>query len=195
MKVPRVAIRLPPTLNHWAFLQAPATNPVTTNTTSGQRTARNRTRRTLNSERVSVDTAIAPSEFSRRTLYRRKSWPDRKRASPFMVRFSAPTTWADLEWPHLRRPLTLDWAAHLLFRSQSSALLMWVLADVVGLFSIKVGSFSRNVGRSARIFSANVGQKPRMLSGPAVYVCGPLHDKLESFLCRRSTAISIGMLV
>ena len=51
---------------------------------------------------------------------------------------------------------------------------MWVLADVVGLFSINVGSFSRNVGRSERIFSANVGQKPRMLSGPAVYVLGPL---------------------
>jgi len=38
------------------------------------------------------------------------------------------------------------------FRSQ----LMWVLADVIGLFSRNVGSFSLNVGRSARIFSTNV---------------------------------------
>jgi hypothetical protein len=51
---------------------------------------------------------------------------------------------------------------------------MWVVADVVGLFSINVGSFSRNLGRSVRIFSANVGQKHRMLSGPASYVLGPL---------------------
>jgi hypothetical protein len=52
--------------------------------------------------------------------------------------------------------------------------LMWVLADVVGPFSIKVGPFSRNVGQRHRIFSANVVPKRRMLSGPAVYVCGPL---------------------
>jgi hypothetical protein len=51
---------------------------------------------------------------------------------------------------------------------------MWFLADVVGLFSINVGSFSRNLGWSVRIFSANVGQKRRMLSGPAIYVLGPL---------------------
>ncbi len=38
---------------------------------------------------------------------------------------------------------------------------MWVLADVVGLFSIIVGPFSRNVGPSASIFSANLGQKSR----------------------------------
>jgi hypothetical protein len=53
--------------------------------------------------------------------------------------------------------------------------LMWVLADVVGLFSIKVGPFSANVGLDQRIFSANLGPKRRMLSGQAVYVLGPLH--------------------
>jgi hypothetical protein len=51
---------------------------------------------------------------------------------------------------------------------------MWVLADVVGLFSTNVGSFSRNVGRSGLMFSANVVPNPRMLSGPASYVLGPL---------------------
>lgn len=45
--------------------------------------------------------------------------------------------------------------------------IMWVPADVVGLFSIKVGS-------RQRIFSANVVLKRRMLSGRAVYVLRPL---------------------
>jgi hypothetical protein len=62
---------------------------------------------------------------------------------------------------------------------QNHSRLMWVLVDVVGLFSSIVGSFSRNVGRSVRIFSANVGQKRRMLSGPAVYVLGPLQLTTE----------------
>jgi hypothetical protein len=52
--------------------------------------------------------------------------------------------------------------------------LMWVLADVVGLFSIKVVPFSPNLGRDHRIFSANLGPKRRMLLGQAVYVLGPL---------------------
>jgi hypothetical protein len=52
---------------------------------------------------------------------------------------------------------------------------MWVLADVVGLFSIKVGSFSRNVDQDHRIFSANVVPERRMLSGQTVYVLGPPH--------------------
>ena len=52
--------------------------------------------------------------------------------------------------------------------------LMWVLADVVGLFSIKVGPFSLNVGQDHRIFSTNLGPKRRMLLGQAVYVLGPL---------------------
>jgi hypothetical protein len=36
---------------------------------------------------------------------------------------------------------------------------MWFLADVIGLFSIKVGSFSLNVGQTTPIFSANVVPK------------------------------------
>jgi hypothetical protein len=55
----------------------------------------------------------------------------------------------------------------------SCSRIMWVLADVVGLFSINEGPFSRNVGRRQRIFSANVVPNRRMLSGPAVYVLGP----------------------
>lgn len=39
---------------------------------------------------------------------------------------------------------------------------MRVLADVIGLFSNNVGSFSRNVGPSAPMFSANVVPKPPM---------------------------------
>src|SRR5215470_6725672 len=70
------------------------------------------------------------------------------------------------------------WARHLVeiecrFAARHSRL-MWVLADVVGLFSIIVGPFSPNVGRRQRIFSANLGPKRRMLSGRAVYVIGPL---------------------
>jgi hypothetical protein len=56
---------------------------------------------------------------------------------------------------------------------------MWVLADVVGLFSIKVGSFSRNVGQDHRIFSANVVPELRMLSGQTVYVLGPPQVSLK----------------
>jgi hypothetical protein len=51
---------------------------------------------------------------------------------------------------------------------------MWVLADVVGLFSINVGPLSRNVGRGQRIFSANVVPNRPMLSGRTVYVLRPL---------------------
>ena len=51
----------------------------------------------------------------------------------------------------------------------------WFLADVLGLFSINVGPFSRNVVPSARIFSINLVQKPRMFSVPAIYVLSPLH--------------------
>lgn len=63
---------------------------------------------------------------------------------------------------------------------------MWVLADVVGLFPVIVGRFSRNVGPSERIFSANAGQRRRMLSGPAIYVLGPLQVVLlsSSYLVR-----------
>jgi hypothetical protein len=50
--------------------------------------------------------------------------------------------------------------------------IMWALDDVVGLFSINVGPFSRNVGRSQPIFSAIVGPNRPMLSGRPVYVLG-----------------------
>jgi hypothetical protein len=52
---------------------------------------------------------------------------------------------------------------------------MWVVADVIGLFSLNVVSFSFNVGQKARIFSINVVPKWPMLSGRGVYVIGPLH--------------------
>jgi hypothetical protein len=50
--------------------------------------------------------------------------------------------------------------------------LMWVLADVLGLFSIIVGPFSGNVGRGGRIFSANLGQKSRCYRVPQFMVVG-----------------------
>jgi hypothetical protein len=50
----------------------------------------------------------------------------------------------------------------------------WFLADVLGLFSIKVGPFSRNVVPSAQIFSMNLVLKTRMFSVPTIYVLGPL---------------------
>jgi hypothetical protein len=68
---------------------------------------------------------------------------------------------------------------------------MWVLADVVGLFSINVGPFSRNLGSDHRIFSANVVPNRRMLLGPAIYVCGPLHVALRPHLTR-PTLCSLG---
>ncbi len=40
--------------------------------------------------------------------------------------------------------------------------LMWAAADVIGLFSLNVVSFSNNVGPSALIFSVNVVPKPPM---------------------------------
>ena len=57
---------------------------------------------------------------------------------------------------------------------------MWVLRDVLGPFPTNVGSFSRNVGRSAPIFSANLGPQRRMFSGPAVYVLGSLQIALAA---------------
>ena len=51
----------------------------------------------------------------------------------------------------------------------------WFLADVLGLFSINVGPFSRNVVPSDRIFSINLVPKQRMFSVPVIYVLGPLH--------------------
>jgi glutathione S-transferase len=58
---------------------------------------------------------------------------------------------------------------------------MWVRADVIGLVSINVGAFSQNVGRRGWIFSANLGPQLRMLSGPTIYVRGPLHLQINPF--------------
>ena len=51
---------------------------------------------------------------------------------------------------------------------------LWFLADVIGLFSNNVVSFSRNVVLSSRLFSANVVRKRAMFLGQAIYVLGPL---------------------
>lgn len=56
---------------------------------------------------------------------------------------------------------------------------MWVLPDVVGLFSINLGPFSRNVGQRGRIFSANLVPNRPMLSGRAIYVLGPLQVRVN----------------
>jgi hypothetical protein len=68
--------------------------------------------------------------------------------------------------------------AELLKMTRPRSWLMWVLADVVGLFSINLVSFSHNVGRRVRIFSANVVPKSRcfragrfMFSGRYSYSC------------------------
>jgi hypothetical protein len=47
---------------------------------------------------------------------------------------------------------------------------MWSSPDVVGLFSINVVSFSRNVVLRGLLFSRNSVSNPRMLSVRAVYV-------------------------
>ena len=67
-------------------------------------------------------------------------------------------------------PLAAPW-----LRSQ----LMWFLADVIGLLSINVGSFSFNVVPDARILSVNVVSKNRC-SVPVIYIIGPLHLGLHS---------------
>jgi hypothetical protein len=51
---------------------------------------------------------------------------------------------------------------------------MWSRADVFGLFSNNVVSFSRNVVLRGASFSLNLVLKPRMLSVPADYVLGSL---------------------
>jgi hypothetical protein len=53
--------------------------------------------------------------------------------------------------------------------------LMWSSPDVVGLFSINVVSFSRNVVLSGPLFSLNVVWKRAMLSVRIVYVLSLLH--------------------
>ena len=70
--------------------------------------------------------------------------------------------------------------------------LMRVLADVVGLFSIIVGSFSRNLGPSHSIFSANVVPNRRMLSRPTDYVLGPLQLSLQETSMRSEIPKKLG---
>src|SRR5208282_6836666 len=53
--------------------------------------------------------------------------------------------------------------------------LIWSSPDVVGLFSINVVSFSRNVVLRGLLFSLNSVSKPRMLSVRTVYVFSSLH--------------------
>src|ERR1700737_3707706 len=53
--------------------------------------------------------------------------------------------------------------------------LMWSRADVLGLFSNNVVSFSCNVVLSGLSFSINVVRKQRILSVRTVYVLGSLH--------------------
>ena len=58
--------------------------------------------------------------------------------------------------------------------------LMWSNPDVVGLFSINVVSFSRNVVLRRLLFSRNSVSKPRMLSVRADYVLSSLHIRQKS---------------
>ena len=64
---------------------------------------------------------------------------------------------------------------------------MWSSPDVVGLFSINVVSFSRNVVLSDPLFSLNSVSKPRILSVRADYVLGSL--QLAAFIGMSLTKI------
>jgi len=57
---------------------------------------------------------------------------------------------------------------------------MWSRADILGLFSSNVVSFSRNVVLRGLLFSLNSVLKPRMLSVRADYVLSPLHLTVNS---------------
>src|ERR1700720_533937 len=58
---------------------------------------------------------------------------------------------------------------------------MWSRLDILGLFSINVVPFSRNVVvLSGPWFSLNLGPEQRMFLGQAIYVLGPLH-----LVCKR----------
>src|ERR1700746_1632675 len=60
---------------------------------------------------------------------------------------------------------------------------MWSRADILGLFSSNVVSFSRNVVLRGLLFSLNSVLKPRMLSVRAVYVLSSLltYDENDGF--------------
>jgi hypothetical protein len=93
------------------------------------------------------------------------SWPTARQNTSTSALGSAAlqTSWRCLN----RRSYTI--------RHEDRSRLMWVPPDVVGLFSINVGPFSCNAGPRHQTFSADLGPKPRMLSGPESYVLGPLH--------------------
>ena len=58
------------------------------------------------------------------------------------------------------RAIAADYGARMYAQGHSQ--LMWAEPDVIGLFSGNVVPFSLNVGRSGRIFSANVVPKRAM---------------------------------
>jgi hypothetical protein len=68
--------------------------------------------------------------------------------------------------------------------------LMWSSPDVVGLFSINVVSFSRNVVLRDPLFSLNSVSKLRMLSVRAVYVLSSLHLIGQYQYARRSQQLA-----
>ena len=61
--------------------------------------------------------------------------------------------------------------------------LIWSRADVIGLFSNNVVSFSRNVVLSGRLFSHNVVRKSRMLSVRTDYVLSSLNLAVAQMPC------------
>ena len=71
----------------------------------------------------------------------------------------------------------------------------WFLADVLGLFSINVGPFSRNVVPSDRIFSINLVPKQRMFSVPVIYVLGPLQVTELSIVVNSTVVAGIEITV
>ena len=59
---------------------------------------------------------------------------------------------------------------------------MWAEADILGLFSNNVVSFSCNLVLRRPLFSINLVPKQQMFSGRGVYVLGPLHITFEQLL-------------
>src|ERR1700686_4298305 len=58
---------------------------------------------------------------------------------------------------------------------------MWSRADVIGLFSNNVVSFSRNLVLSGLSFSLNLVLKSRMLSVRTIYVLSSLHIPWQAY--------------
>src|SRR5208337_4834170 len=68
---------------------------------------------------------------------------------------------------------------------------MWSRADVIGLFSNNVVSFSRNVVLRELLFSLNSVSKPRMLSVRTVYVLSSLHLARYPATCRGRALVPV----